>query len=55
MAPLVADAFAQTYWWAFALIALAAIPALFLPRMKPALPQPQEQRVDEAVAVAIEV
>jgi EmrB/QacA subfamily drug resistance transporter len=55
MAPLVADAFAHTYWWAFALIALAAIPALFLPRSKPALPQPVEERADEAVAVAIEV
>jgi len=55
MAPLVADAFAQTYVWAFVLIAVAAIPALFLPRTKPALPQPPRERADEAVAVAIEV
>ena len=44
-----------TYVWAFALIVLAAIPALFLPRTKPAMPQPVDQRADEAVAVAIEV
>jgi EmrB/QacA subfamily drug resistance transporter len=55
LAPRVADAFGQTYWWAFALIALAAIPALFLPREKPALPQPAVERADEAAAVAIEV
>jgi MFS family permease len=55
LAPLVADAFGQTYKWAFALIALAAIPALFLPRGKPAHAQPVDQRADEAVAVAIEV
>ena len=55
LAPLVADAFGQTYKWAFALILLAAIPAAFLPRSKPAMPQPVDQRVDEAVAVAIEV
>jgi EmrB/QacA subfamily drug resistance transporter len=55
MAPLVADAFAHTYVWAFALIALASIPALFLPRTKPAIPQPVEERAEEAAAVAIEV
>jgi EmrB/QacA subfamily drug resistance transporter len=55
MAPLVADAFAHTYVWAFALIALAAVPALFLPRSKPALPQPVEERADDAAAVALEV
>jgi EmrB/QacA subfamily drug resistance transporter len=55
MAPLVADAFGHTYTWAFALMLLAAIPALFLPRSKPGLPQPVEERVDEAVAVAVEV
>jgi len=55
LAPRVADAFAQTYWWAFALIALAVIPALFLPRTKPAVPQPAAERAEEAAAVAIEV
>jgi EmrB/QacA subfamily drug resistance transporter len=58
LAPRVADAFAHTYVWAFALILLAAIPAMFLPRTKPpaaAGPQPADQRADEATAVAIEV
>jgi EmrB/QacA subfamily drug resistance transporter len=55
LTPLVADAFGRTYVWAFALMVLAAIPALFLPRGKPALPQPVAERADEAVAVAIEV
>ena len=58
MAPLVADAFGYTYTWAFALILLAAIPAMFLPRSKPpapAGPQPVEERAEEAAAVAIEV
>jgi EmrB/QacA subfamily drug resistance transporter len=55
MAPLVADAFGHTYIWAFVLILIAVIPASFLPRRKPAMPQPVEQRADEAVAVAIEV
>ena len=54
MAPLVADAFAHTYVWAFGLIVLASIPALFLPRTKPALPQPVQERADEAVAVAVQ-
>ncbi|HEX7292719.1 MAG TPA: DHA2 family efflux MFS transporter permease subunit [Conexibacter sp.] len=56
MAPLVADAFAHTYVWAFVLIALAAIPALFLPRAKPPVPV-APQRVEEPaeVAVAVEV
>ncbi|MEV0402899.1 DHA2 family efflux MFS transporter permease subunit [Actinoallomurus sp. NPDC050550] len=30
-----ADAFQSTYWWAVGLLALAFIPALFLPRRKP--------------------
>jgi EmrB/QacA subfamily drug resistance transporter len=55
MAPLVADAFGQTYVWALALIALAVIPALLLPWEKPASPQPVRERADEAVAVAVEV
>lgn len=55
LAPAVADAFAHTYMWAFALIALASIPALFLPRRKAELPQPVEERAEEAAAVAIEV
>jgi EmrB/QacA subfamily drug resistance transporter len=55
LAPQVADAFGATYRWAFALILIGTIPALFLPRHKPAAPQPVQQRGDETVAVAIEV
>jgi MFS family permease len=55
VAPLVAEAFAHTYVWAFAMILLAVIPALFLPRTKPAAAQPAEERLDETVAVALEV
>jgi len=55
LAPAVADAFGHTYAWAFVLVVLASIPALFLPRTKPALAQPVEERADEAAAVAIEV
>jgi EmrB/QacA subfamily drug resistance transporter len=56
LAPLVADAFAHTYLWAFALALLAGIPALLLPRTKPAAPQPvEEEREEEPAAVPIEV
>ncbi|HXE44009.1 MAG TPA: DHA2 family efflux MFS transporter permease subunit [Conexibacter sp.] len=55
VAPHIADAFGSTYVWALALIVLASIPALFLPRSKPAVAQPAAERADEAVAVAIEV
>jgi len=55
VAPRIAEAFAHTYVWALALIVLASIPALFLPRTKAAIAQPVDQRADEAVAVAIEV
>jgi hypothetical protein len=30
-----ADAFQSTYWWAVGLLALAFLPALFVPRHKP--------------------
>ncbi len=55
LAPAVADAFGHTYRWAFALILLAAIPALFLPRSKPAAAQLPEERLEEEIAVAVEV
>jgi len=54
VAPSIADAFGTTYVWVLGLIVLAAIPALFLPRGKPAVPQPVEERADEAVGVALE-
>ena len=44
-APLIADAFAHTYVWALALVALAAVPALFLPRHR--APAPGAAPVDD--------
>jgi EmrB/QacA subfamily drug resistance transporter len=38
IAPQVAAAFGHTFWWAVAIIALAVIPALLLPRRKPPAP-----------------
>ena len=35
------------------MILLAVIPALFLPRRKPAAAQPVEERLEETVAVAL--
>jgi EmrB/QacA subfamily drug resistance transporter len=58
MAPLVADAFGSTYVWALVLIVIAVIPALFLPRDKPApaAPQPAVVAPEEApAAVPVEV
>jgi EmrB/QacA subfamily drug resistance transporter len=57
LAPRVADAFGHTYMWAFALLVLAALPALFLPRGAPPahVGEPAEQRAEEAAAVAVEV
>jgi MFS family permease len=52
-APLVAEAFAHTYIWAFGMILLAVIPALFLPRAKPAAAQPPAERLEETAAVAL--
>jgi EmrB/QacA subfamily drug resistance transporter len=34
-APLIADAFGHTFWWAVGLVFLALIPVLYLPRRKP--------------------
>ncbi|MFG2000849.1 DHA2 family efflux MFS transporter permease subunit [Spirillospora sp. NPDC048911] len=38
IAPPMADAFQNTYWWAAALLLLAFLPALLLPRKKPETP-----------------
>jgi EmrB/QacA subfamily drug resistance transporter len=40
IAPAIAESFGATYWWALALIVLAFIPALLLPRHKPQNAQP---------------
>jgi EmrB/QacA subfamily drug resistance transporter len=37
--PLVGDAFGHTFWWSFAIILIAFIPAYFLPRDKPVMPE----------------
>jgi EmrB/QacA subfamily drug resistance transporter len=37
--PIVGDAFGHTFWWSFAIIAVAFIPAYFLPRDKPVMPE----------------
>jgi len=55
LAPAVAEAFGHAYRWAFALIVIAAIPAIFLPRRKPAEAQSPQERLEEEVAVAVEV
>jgi hypothetical protein len=43
VAPELAHAFAHASWWALALIALAVIPALLLPRSRP---QPKGEPAD---------
>jgi EmrB/QacA subfamily drug resistance transporter len=53
IAPQIADAFGNTFWWAAGIIALAVIPALLLPRHKPAAPQAEGDAPAEA-AVLIE-
>jgi hypothetical protein len=56
LAPTIADAFGNTFWWAAGIIALATIPALMLPRHKPQVPAAPvaEQEAAEA-AVLVEV
>jgi EmrB/QacA subfamily drug resistance transporter len=58
VAPKIAEAFGHTFWWAAIVIALAAIPALFLPRHKapaPAAPEPQAAGTTEDAAMLVEV
>jgi EmrB/QacA subfamily drug resistance transporter len=54
VAPQIASAFAHTFWWALALVALALVPALLLPRRRPADPdEPAPDGLDgETVALA---
>jgi EmrB/QacA subfamily drug resistance transporter len=49
--PLIADAFGSTFVWSLVLLAVAFIPALFLPRGK--APELPEQSAEEKVAVAL--
>jgi EmrB/QacA subfamily drug resistance transporter len=54
VAPILAAAFAHTFWWALILLACALIPAAFLSRQRPAAPQPTtgaDTRVEPRVLV----
>jgi EmrB/QacA subfamily drug resistance transporter len=55
VAPEIAEAFGHTFWWAAAIIALAIIPALLLPRHKPAATADDGARAAEAEQVLVEV
>jgi fucose permease len=44
LAPALAGAFADTFWWAMGLTALALLPAMLLPMGPPAAPQEAEGR-----------
>jgi len=52
VAPALADAFAHTFWWPVALLLVAILPALLLPRRRPAAPPapPAEPAPPEPVA-----
>jgi len=45
-----AQAFADTYWVAWALVVLTLVPALLLPRRREVVPEPSDE---QAVAVAL--
>jgi EmrB/QacA subfamily drug resistance transporter len=49
--PLVADAFGSTFVWSLVLLAVAFLPALFLPRGKPAPVEEGDERVSEPVVL----
>jgi EmrB/QacA subfamily drug resistance transporter len=56
IAPDLAQAFGHTFWWAAAIIALAVIPALLLPRSKPqapAAPGAEEARAEDALLIEV--
>jgi EmrB/QacA subfamily drug resistance transporter len=57
IAPDLAQAFGHTFWWAAAIIALAVIPALMLPRSKPQAPATpgsgDEARAEEALLLEV--
>ncbi|MGH2960280.1 MAG: DHA2 family efflux MFS transporter permease subunit, partial [Solirubrobacterales bacterium] len=50
IAPLMADAFGHTYWWAFAMVVLMTIPSLFLPKHGSAENIRRMQAEDDAAA-----
>jgi EmrB/QacA subfamily drug resistance transporter len=52
VAPKIADAFAHTFYWGLGILALALIPALLLPRRRPAAPVADVPADAQAEAVA---
>jgi hypothetical protein len=50
VAPLMADAFGATFWWALGLLAIAFAAAFLLPRSKPEAPVDEEHMVAEGAA-----
>jgi EmrB/QacA subfamily drug resistance transporter len=50
VAPALAEAFAHTFWWPVAILLLALIPALLLPRHKPDADPPQNRHEESATA-----
>jgi EmrB/QacA subfamily drug resistance transporter len=53
IAPLMADAYGHTFWWAAGLLAIAFVPAILLPWRKPAAPVDEELAEEEAAPVLI--
>ena len=45
IAPLMADAFGATFWWAFGLLLVAFAAAFLLPRTKPEAPVDEEDEL----------
>jgi EmrB/QacA subfamily drug resistance transporter len=52
VAPKVAEAFAHTFYWGLGILVLALIPALLLPRRRPAVPAAEVPAEAQAEAVA---
>jgi hypothetical protein len=56
LAPDIAAAFGHTFWWSAGIVALAVIPALLLPRHKPAAPAtPEAAAADDEARLLVEV
>ncbi|MBB4662595.1 DHA2 family efflux MFS transporter permease subunit [Conexibacter arvalis] len=52
LTPALSDAFAHTFWWPVAFLLVALIPALLLPRRRPAAPVPSGAGPGEPVGAA---
>jgi EmrB/QacA subfamily drug resistance transporter len=53
IAPLMADAFGATFWWALGLLLIAFVAAFLLPRAKPEPPADEEGRSPEEAAAPV--